>query len=132
MDTREKILPVEKVASLLRNGEWTIVVGQFDPLTVAQAKRLNALKAQGGKLMALVLESDQSLLPATARALLMAALRDMDAVAVAAPESWRANLPLEGNLRIVEDTHAEEARSAEFVRFVVERQATVSNGTRGL
>jgi hypothetical protein len=132
VDTREKILPVEKLASLLRNGEWIIAVGEFDPLTAAQAKRLNTLKAQGGKLMALILESDHSLLPAPARALLIAALRDVDAVAVAAPESWRLSLPSEGNARIIEDTDAEQARSAEFVRFVVERQTAGLNGTSGL
>ena len=122
---------MERVNVLLEEGEWIVAVGRFDPLTAAQAKRLSALKSQGGKLLAIVLEDQGALLPGAARATLIAALRDVDAVAVSASESWRAALPMHNRVRLVEDKQAEEARSAEFERYIVGRQAVAANGQRG-
>ena len=131
MDTREKIFPLERLNALLRDGEWTIAVGRFDPLTAAQAIRLKALKAQGRKLLAIVLENRDALLPGDARAALIAALRDVDAATVAEPERWRSEILANGRLHVVEDAEAEDARSADFVRYVVQRQAAASNGHCG-
>lgn len=130
MDTREKILPLNQLDALFESGEWVIVVGQFDPLTAAQAKRLRVLHTPGSKLLAIVLESRDALLPGSARATLIAALRDVDAVTVAEPEQWRAAVPGEARVRVVEDREADEERSAGFIRYIVDRQAAASNGGR--
>ena len=119
MDTREKIVAVTEIGAVIGSGEWTIAVGQFDPLTAGQANRLSALKAQGGRLLAIVLEAQDALLPSSARVALIAALRDVDAVTVAEPERWLAFIGNQVKVRIVEDAAAEEARSADFVRFIV-------------
>ena len=131
MDTREKIFPLDGLGAHLCRGEWVIAVGQFDPLTAAQAKRLSALRSQGGRLLAVVLESSDALLPANARAALIAALRDVDAVTVAEPELWRHAIPSTARVRVIEDAQAEEGRSAEFVRYIVERQAAASTPGTG-
>ncbi len=121
MDTRRKLVSLEGLASLLSTGEWIVVAGLFDPLTAVQARRLRELAQDGRKLAAVVLKNPNTLLDADARAVLVASLRDVDAVSIAEPEEWR-NMTPEGNLRIIEDLSGEQERSAEFVRFVIARE----------
>lgn len=132
MDTREKILPLSALDGVFSSGEWLIAVGRFDPLTAEQAARLKALRTSSRKLLALVLDLPDTLIAAAGRAALIAALRDVDAVTVAKPESWRAAIPNAHDVRIVEDSVAEENRSAEFVRYIVSRQTAASNGGSNL
>jgi hypothetical protein len=122
MDTREKIIPSGSILELLASGEWSVVVGLFDPLTVVQARRLAAWRKQGRKLLAIVLEAEDTLLEANARAALIAGLREVDAVAIAAPDGWRSLIPRDSRIEIVEDEAQERARSEEFVQFVLRRQ----------
>lgn len=121
MDTREKILPPRSLSQLLASGEWTLVAGFFDPLTEVQARRL-AVLSQGRKLLAIVLESEDTLLAANARAALIAGLREVDAVIIAPPDDWRSLIPRRPGIEIIEDEAGERARSAEFVQFVLRRQ----------
>ncbi len=102
---------------------WVAVIGLFDPLTAVQACRLADIARNGRrKLFAIVLETKDALLPANARAELLAALRDVDLVATAEPQRWQSALPEGADVQIVEDAEAETARSAEFVQFVLDRQ----------
>lgn len=117
MDTREKIVSLKNVPALLQTGEWAVVAGLFDPLTLAQAQRVAATAEAGRKILAVVIPDADTLLSAEARAALMAALRSVDAVVIANPEQIRAP-----GTRIHEDLLAERERSAEFVRFVLRRQ----------
>lgn len=117
MDSREKIVPEEKARELTAIGDWTLLPGLFDPLTAKQAKRIAAAKQPGTQLLAIVQPSSQELLPAGARAALVAALRDVDAVVIASSADG-----FQG--QIIEDPVGEEARSAEFVHFVLRRQAS--------
>ena len=121
MDTREKILPVSSLPAVLSSGEWTIVVGSFDPLTAAQARRIASLYTPGTKLLVVVVSDEDSLLDAGARAALVAALREVACVIVADDDSWRSALPSTPRIRLVEDPEGERRRSAEFVRFVIDR-----------
>ncbi|MBV8817521.1 MAG: hypothetical protein JO022_04135 [Acidobacteriaceae bacterium] len=123
MDTREKIVVLSDAAERLRTGKWTVVPGLFDPLTATQAKRLHGLKEGGRKLAAFVEQGGETLLPAEARAALVAALRDVDLVCIAHGE-WRKMIADSQRVRVVEDPDGEASRSAEFVKFVVERQGT--------
>lgn len=116
MDTREKILTAEQLSNLDSSTDWVVVVGLFDPLTAAQARRLT-----GGNLLAIVLDFPDSLLPVQARAELVAALRDVNAVFIAKPDTWRSQLP-EFCSTIIEDLEEERNRTSEFVNFVLHRQ----------
>lgn len=58
----------------------TIVSGYFDPLVASHAERLAALKT-GEKLLVLIATPDNAILPAAARAELVAGLRAVDYVA---------------------------------------------------
>ena len=125
MDTREKIVQLDELATLLTTNTWTIIAGFFDPLTVIQAKWLQSLCETNRKVAAVVLHSDNSLLSTQARAALVAALRSVDLVCVAALHDWQKDLPKTCNIRIIEDSEGEARRSAEFVQFVIDRQQTL-------
>lgn len=124
MDTGTKIVASIELEAALRVGAWTVVPGLFDPLTAIQAKRLQALVQPGRKLAAIVLEEDDALLAADARAALVAALRAVDLVFVSKPDNWQALIP--NTARIVEDATGEAQRSAEFVQFVLDRHTGVN------
>ena len=82
MDTRTKILPWADFAQTA----GTKVAGYFDPLTVEHADRLQELAAANGPLCIAIYEPEQALLPAEARAMLMASLDCVQAVSVAQAE----------------------------------------------
>lgn len=96
--------------------------GLFDPLTATQARRLNALRGSGCKLAVIVLEGERTLLPAEARAALVAGLRAVSLVLIANSQEWRTVLPASQHIRVIEDAEGEAARSAEFIKFVIARQ----------
>jgi hypothetical protein len=125
MDTREKIVAPDAAAGLLKNDAWTVVEGLFDPLTVAQAKRLAALCRDGRKLLAVILPGDNPLLSADARSILIAALRVVDAVTIAG-SARQIIASFNSELELIEDIDADAARSTEFVNFVLERHRLVA------
>ncbi|MBV8071040.1 MAG: hypothetical protein JO270_14115 [Acidobacteriaceae bacterium] len=123
MDTREKIVPISHLANRMAGHSWLAIAGLFDPLTLAEAKRLAAAGRNGRKLLAIVVEDDDRLLDADARATLVAALRTVDLVTVAGSRDWRQAIPPELEIGIIEDIAADRARTAQFVNFIQERQA---------
>lgn len=85
MDTRHKILTaaaaVEAVRAMRAKGTpVTVVKGYFDPLLAGHARRLAEIAEPGGVLMAVVMEPERPILPARARAELVAALAVVDYV----------------------------------------------------
>ena len=98
-----------------------MVAGLFDPLTPAQARWLAEFASDGRKLMAIVLESDDSLLTAKARAELVAGLRSVAVVAIANSEDWRKLIGQNARLQLIEDLEGERARTADFIQFVLNR-----------
>ena len=79
MDTRSKIVSPERVDDLARSGA-TLVSGSFDPLVAALAEQLATLKRQGEPLVVLIRSTGNPILPARARAELVAALATVDFV----------------------------------------------------
>ncbi len=78
MDTRAKVVTRAEAVRLAREGA-RVVSGYFDPLTASHARRLNGLK-NGGKLIVAIENPPQPILPARARAELVAGLRAVDYV----------------------------------------------------
>ncbi|MBV9612092.1 MAG: hypothetical protein JO091_06450 [Acidobacteriaceae bacterium] len=111
------------VSKLLAQGEWVVIAGLFDPLTATVAKRLRAAQ-DGRRVLAVVLDNRDGLLTAEARAVLVAALRGVSAVAVANDTSWRSAIPESSRVRVIEDFEGERQRSAEFAAFILSRQAS--------
>ena len=77
MDTREKIVSAAEAAKV---AGAIVVSGYFDPLLASHAVRLNELKRDGAPLVVLIASSPDSILPARARAELVAGLRAVDFV----------------------------------------------------
>jgi hypothetical protein len=122
LDTRQKIVDLTEARARLAAGRWIVLTGIFDPLTLTQAKRVHAARETGCKLAALVLDCEDALLPVAARAALVAALRDVDLVTTARDSEWQTGIANTSNIHLIDDAEGERARSAEFVRMVVERQ----------
>jgi hypothetical protein len=106
----------------LETGDWLVVAGLFDPLSAVQARRLAALANNGRKLMAVVLDGDNTLLTAEARAGLIAGLRSVAAVVIANSDDWRNLVAQNSRAQLIEDPEGERARTEEFVQFVLNRQ----------
>ncbi|MFM2125588.1 MAG: hypothetical protein RL328_2039 [Acidobacteriota bacterium] len=113
MDTRTKILSNEDARKL---AGATIVSGYFDPITMAHAERLKGLKQAGSPLLVLIATPANAILPAEARANLVAGLACVDAVTIigaAYPEGLKPHTQLE-----TEDA----ARLEQLIRHVQARQ----------
>src|SRR5436305_5009682 len=76
LDTRKKIVSAAELEMHLAQGNWLVVAGYFDPLTASVAERLgNLVQGQDERVLAIILESPDTLLSAEARSALIAALR---------------------------------------------------------
>jgi hypothetical protein len=82
MDTRSKIVSATDALRLAHDGA-TVVSGYFDPMTAAHAQRLAGFKRNGTPLLVLIADPPDKILPAAARAELVASLRAVDHVAIA-------------------------------------------------
>ena len=91
MDTRTKIVPAQEAARIAGQGA-IVVSGYFDPLLASHAERLAELKHHGSKLLVLIAAPGEPILPARARAELVAGLRVVDYVCESADgiaADWR-------------------------------------------
>jgi bifunctional ADP-heptose synthase (sugar kinase/adenylyltransferase) len=127
LDTRTKILApaeaVEMSRRLRAQGQAvTLATGWFDPLLPAHARRFAGLRDGCACLVALICDPPQPLLPARARAELVAALSAVDFVVVAEPD--RADgLIAELNAAAVFRGEAEDEQIArDLIRHVHTRQ----------
>jgi hypothetical protein len=118
LDTREKIVPLEKLAKHLQSGEWKAVVGTFDPLTLSQAERLAEVSRNGKSVLAVVEPGTSCLLPVEARAVLVAALKSVQLVVVAEASA----LPKHPQMEVMKDDEGEQQRSRAFAEHVRGRQ----------
>jgi bifunctional ADP-heptose synthase (sugar kinase/adenylyltransferase) len=79
VDTRTKIVSAAEAARIAASGA-IVVTGYFDPLLAAHAERLAGLKRQGLPLLIAIADPENSILPARARAELVAGLAVVDYV----------------------------------------------------
>jgi hypothetical protein len=111
MDTRSKIAGPGTVAAVKPG--LRVVSGYFDPLLRAHVDELEQLSAGGG-LAVVIVEPEEPLLPARARAELVAALGCVEAVYLDGAGAPEADARLEeGHDRV----------RADFIRHVRERQS---------
>jgi hypothetical protein len=79
VDTRTKIVPLAEAQRIAAFGA-TIVSGYFDPLLASHAERLRNIKREGTPLLVLIADPGNPILPARARAELVAGLAVVDHV----------------------------------------------------
>jgi hypothetical protein len=94
LDTRTKIVDATEAARVAQAGA-TVVSGYFDPMVASHAERLTALKRDGEPLLVLISTPPDPILPAAARAQLVAGLSVVDYVCDA-PNGLVAQIALEG------------------------------------
>ncbi|MGD0200834.1 MAG: hypothetical protein ABSD27_08805 [Bryobacteraceae bacterium] len=123
MDTRTKIVSAETAAGLAREcrasgRRITLVWGHFDPLLAAHARRLGELASPGAVLIAAVSEPARPILPARARAELVAALAAVDYVVLPGPGGALDGLEADA---ISREEAADERRTGDLMRHVQSR-----------
>lgn len=94
MDTRTKIIGAGDAQRLADLGA-TVVSGYFDPLLASHAERLAALKQNGTALLVVITSPANPILPARARAELVAGLRAVDHVTEANDVNIKPQICLE-------------------------------------
>ncbi|MBX5496902.1 MAG: hypothetical protein IRZ15_16310 [Bryobacteraceae bacterium] len=129
MDTRCKIIGAARAASLVEDARGAgrdilLLTGYFDPLLAAHAERVSELRASGQDrlLMVLVRTPEEPLMPAEARAELVAALSGVDYVVVDEERSVEL-LHLLKPEEVIDDEAADGKRRREFMSRVRSRNA---------
>ncbi len=106
-----------------RTQRLKVVTGYFDPLLADHARRLQRLRGPEDTLLVVVRDPERPLLPARARAELVAALRAVDFVVPAAGELSELLSSLQPD-EVIHEEAADEARRQELIRHVQERHRT--------
>jgi len=129
VDTRSKILTVEKAAALVRElclkqQSLQVVTGYFEVLLAAHVEALSRLKEAPGqpRLLALVCDPPDPVLSAAARAEIVAALGVIDYVVTAAPENREQALAALGVKQVTAFEPDDERRIRQLVQHVHRRQ----------
>ena len=112
MDTRTKIVPASEVQRLAASGA-VVVSGHFDPLLASHAERLAEVKREGKPLIVLIADPEDAILPARARAELVAGLRVVDYVVECSAGSLEPHVRLESEDQrrrdgLIEHVHARQ------------------------
>jgi hypothetical protein len=115
IDTRVKIVDAARASRIAQDGA-TVVSGYFDPMIASHAERLATLKNGGQPLLVLISTPPDAILPAAARAQLVAGLSVVDYVCDT-PGDLRAEIALEAE-------HAEVLE--QLIRHVHARQRATS------
>ncbi len=111
MDTRTKIIDAAQAARVAQAGA-TVVSGYFDPMIASHAERLATLKREGTPLLVLVATPPDAILPALARAQLVAGLSVVDYVCDA-PNGIPSQIQLEDEhadllTKLIDHVHARQ------------------------
>jgi bifunctional ADP-heptose synthase (sugar kinase/adenylyltransferase) len=118
MDSRQKIVsPPEALGRFALWGDYTLVSGAFDPLLASHARRLESVRSAGLPLAVMVTDPASPILPARARAELVAALSAVELVIL--PDASPVPLPPPSFRFEEQDCRDREA----FMAHVRERQA---------
>lgn len=128
VDTREKIQTWEELRPALANGKWRILAGSFDPLTAEVAARIESGAEAGRKLLIVVQPISHALFDSASRALLLAALRAVDAVMIETSDDWRTVVAKNAAAAVSDEAKVSVQMQREFEQLVVSRQRAHSEG----
>jgi hypothetical protein len=111
LDTRTKIIDAAEAVRIARAGA-TVVSGYFDPMIASHAEHLATLKQDGTPLLVLIATPPDAILPALARAQLVAGLSVVDYVCDA-PAGVTPQIQLEGEhvellTKLIDHVHARQ------------------------
>ena len=126
MDTRAKIVTPELVAAAARacraaGRPVTLISGFFDPLLAAHARRLAEIAPRDGALFVALQDPPIPVLPAQARAELVAALGMVECVVLPGPLPASLAESIQAQTVFSEEA-ADRHRTQEFIQRVHDRQ----------
>jgi bifunctional ADP-heptose synthase (sugar kinase/adenylyltransferase) len=126
VDTRQKIHPAQAVAEVVRSarsrGETCrLVIGLFDPMLAAHARRLREHRDVADLLVVLVESVDDPLLPPRARAELVAGLASVNYVVIAGEQKTDL-IAAFAEAQVDSETEADAKDTRELVLRIHERQ----------
>jgi bifunctional ADP-heptose synthase (sugar kinase/adenylyltransferase) len=129
LDTRKKILTaalaVETVRRLRAEGRGVrFATGWFDPLLAAHARRLEQLRGGAVRVMVIVTDPSRPILPARARAELVAGLSVVDFVVLSEEERLEDLLARLEATEVLRGEADDEALTRQLINHVQARQRT--------
>lgn len=129
MDTRKKILTVAQAVETVRRlraegSSVRFATGWFDPLIAAHARRLEQLRDGASRVMVIVTDPSRPILPARARAELVAALSVVDFVVPSEEERLEDLLTQLEATEVLRGEAADETLTQQLIHHVQTRQRT--------
>ena len=129
MDTRKKILTVAQAVETVRRlraegSRVGFATGWFDPLIAAHARRLEQLRDGTARVMVVVTDPAQPILPARARAELVAALSVVDFVVLSEVERLEDLLAQLEATEVLRGEADDETLTQQLIHHVQTRQRT--------
>ena len=119
LDTRSKIIGRgEALGRIREHAGWVIVTGYFDPVTAEHARLFRQISSKYSGIAVFLSDPLHPILPAQARAELLAALRVVDCVVL--PQD-RGSQPLDPDIPVLREEEADEARLRKLIEHVHER-----------
>ncbi len=100
----------------------TVVTGHFDPLLASHVRRLAEIAADAGRLVVVIADGGNPILPARARAELVAGLGVVAFVVLPGEESVESVLERLRPDNIIREERGDEERTRELIRHVHSRQ----------
>ena len=123
LDTRSKIIGGEEAQARIRQHRgWVIVTGYFDPVTAAHARRLREISKEHSRIAVFLSDPPHPVLPAQARAELLAAMGMVDCVVLPREHA----LPLDPEISVLHEEEADKARLRKLIEHVHERHKAVA------
>jgi D-beta-D-heptose 7-phosphate kinase/D-beta-D-heptose 1-phosphate adenosyltransferase len=129
LDTRKKILTVAQAVETVRRlraegSSVRFATGWFDPLIAAHARRLEQLRDGASRVMVIVTDPSRPILPARARAELVAALSVVDFVVPSEEERLEDLLTQLEATEVLRGEAADETLTQQLIHHVQTRQRT--------
>jgi bifunctional ADP-heptose synthase (sugar kinase/adenylyltransferase) len=123
LDTRQKILSAPNAAAVIsQNDHLTVIIGHFDPLTAAHARRIADLRKTRSQLIAIVTDPPQPILKLSARTELVAALEAIDYVIPVQDNTAAEILAVLRPGEVIEEEAADVDRTRALIAHVHKRQ----------
>jgi bifunctional ADP-heptose synthase (sugar kinase/adenylyltransferase) len=129
LDTRKKIVTAAQAVEIVRRlraegRSVRFATGWFDPLVVAHTQRLEPLRGGAARVMVIVTDPVQPILPARARAELVAALSAVDFVVLSEEARLEDLLSRLEATEVLRGEAADEALTQQLIHHVQTRQRT--------
>jgi bifunctional ADP-heptose synthase (sugar kinase/adenylyltransferase) len=121
LDTRSKIIDPEQAPV-----DGALVVGFFDPVTIAHVRRLREIRERCGAVTLVLAHLERPVLPARARAEVLAGLSVVDYVVLPQERALTVVLQRTGDALVFREENADLARFEALVNHIHQRHSATA------